>query len=50
MGGVVIDRIGNYNVAWGALIFIGLAAFTLQRMMDERPPRERTPVASPMPA
>src|SRR5689334_7468763 len=50
MGGVVFDRFGNYNVAWGALIFIGLAAFTLQWLMDERPPRERGAVPSPMPA
>ena len=40
MGGVVFDRMGNYNLAWGVLIFIGLAAFTLQWLMDERPPRE----------
>jgi hypothetical protein len=46
----VFDRFGNYNVAWGALIFIGLAAFTLQWMMDERPPQERAPLPSPMPA
>jgi predicted MFS family arabinose efflux permease len=50
MGGLVFDRFGNYNVAWGALIFIGLAAFTLQWMMDERPPQERAPLPSPMPA
>jgi len=41
MGGVVFDRLGSYNVAWGALIVIGTAAFLLQWMMDERPPRER---------
>src|SRR3989442_10229405 len=40
MGGVVFDRTGNYNFAWGALIVIGVAAFTLQWLMDERPPRE----------
>ena len=40
MGGVVFDRMGNYNFAWGALVVIGLAAFTLQWLMDERPPRE----------
>ena len=50
MGGVVFDRFGNYNIAWGALIFIGLAAFTLQWLMDERPPRERGPVPAPMAA
>jgi len=47
MGGVVFDRMGNYNFAWGALIFIGTAAFLLQWMMDERPPRERTTGAQP---
>jgi predicted MFS family arabinose efflux permease len=47
MGGVVFDRMGNYNFAWGALIFIGTAAFLLQWMMDERPPRQRTSGAQP---
>jgi predicted MFS family arabinose efflux permease len=41
MGGVVFDWRGNYDFAWGALIVIGAAAFTLQWMMDERPPRQR---------
>ncbi|MEO8005934.1 MAG: MFS transporter [Betaproteobacteria bacterium] len=41
MGGALFDRTGNYNFAWGALIVIGLTAFTLQWFMDERPPRER---------
>jgi len=40
MGGVVFDLAGNYNLAWGALIVIGVAAFTLQWLMDERPPRQ----------
>jgi predicted MFS family arabinose efflux permease len=39
MGGLVFDRAGNYDFAWGALIVIGLTAFTLQWLMDERPPR-----------
>jgi predicted MFS family arabinose efflux permease len=47
MGGLVFDYSGNYNFAWGALIVIGLAAFTLQWLMDESPPRGR---AAPMPA
>jgi predicted MFS family arabinose efflux permease len=50
MGGLVFDWTGNYNFAWGALIVIGLAAFTLQWLMDERPPAERNPAALPMPA
>src|SRR6267378_2730181 len=41
MGGIVYDRTGSYNLAWGALIVIGVTAFTLQWLMDERPPRER---------
>jgi predicted MFS family arabinose efflux permease len=39
MGGLVFDRAGNYDFAWGALIVIGVTAFTLQWLMDERPPR-----------
>jgi predicted MFS family arabinose efflux permease len=41
MGGLVFGWTGSYNYAWGALIAIGFAAFTLQWMMDERPPAER---------
>src|SRR6266852_2946560 len=47
MGGLVFDRTGNYNFAWGALIVIGVTAFTLQWLMDERPPRERKPSGEP---
>ncbi len=36
MGGLVLGWTGNYDVAWGALIAIGLAAFTLQWLMDDR--------------
>jgi predicted MFS family arabinose efflux permease len=43
MGGLVFDRFGNYDFGWGALIVIGAVAFTLQWLMDERPPRERAP-------
>jgi predicted MFS family arabinose efflux permease len=50
MGGLVFDRFGNYNFAWGALIAIGMAAFTLQWLMDERPPRERAGGPVPVPA
>ncbi|MNC89047.1 hypothetical protein D3C83_49380 [compost metagenome] len=41
MGGLVFAQWGNYNFAWGALIAIGLAAFTLQWFMDDRPPAVR---------
>ncbi len=50
MGGVLFDRMGNYNVAWGALIVIGAMAFMLQWLMDERPPRERNVAGQPAPA
>ena len=52
MGGVVFDRFGNYNFGWGALIAVGVAAFTLQWLMDERPPRVRKSAggAAPVPA
>jgi predicted MFS family arabinose efflux permease len=50
MGGLVFDRFGNYNFGWGALIVIGLAAFTLQWLMDERPPRQRAPQPAAVPA
>ena len=41
MGGIVFDRFGNYNFAWAALLVIGAAAFTLQWLMDERPPTQK---------
>ena len=41
MGGVVFDWRGNYDLAWAALIAIGLTAFALQWLMDERPPPAR---------
>ena len=52
MGGVVFDRMGNYNFAWGALMVIGVTAFLLQWLMDERPPHERKSAgrAAPAPA
>ncbi|HZQ75150.1 MAG TPA: MFS transporter [Burkholderiales bacterium] len=50
MGGVVFDRFGNYNVAWGALIAIGVTAFTLQWLMDERPPRKHPGAPAAVPA
>jgi len=52
MGGLVFAKWGSYDFAWGALIAIGFAAFTLQWLMDERPPGERSRArgAQPMPA
>lgn len=43
LGGLAFDLTGSYGYAWGAMIAIGLAAFTLQWFMDDgvRPdPRE----------
>ena len=40
MGGLVFAQWGNYNVGWGALIAIGLIAFTLQWLMDESSPQQ----------
>jgi predicted MFS family arabinose efflux permease len=37
MGGLVYTMTGNYSVAWGALIAIGIIAFTLQWTADDRP-------------
>ena len=50
MGGVVFDRMGSYDFAWGALIVVGIAAFMLQWLMDERPPRARKDARHPAPA
>ena len=51
MGGLVFDWRGSYDFAWGALIVIGAAAFTLQWLMDERPPTgaRRVPSGSGLP-
>jgi predicted MFS family arabinose efflux permease len=43
MGGIVFARTGSYDFAWGALVAIGLTAFTLQWLMDDRPPRSASP-------
>ena len=48
MGGLVFAQWGNYDFAWGALIAIGLAAFTLQWLMDESPPAERKRAGHPV--
>jgi predicted MFS family arabinose efflux permease len=40
MGGLVFAQWGNYNVGWGALIAIGLTAFTLQWLMDDSAPQQ----------
>lgn len=50
MGGLVLARTGSYDFAWGALIAIGLTAFTLQWLMDDRPPAELRPARGLQPA
>ena len=37
MGGVVFTLTGNYSIAWTALIAIGVTAFLLQWLADDRP-------------
>jgi predicted MFS family arabinose efflux permease len=49
MGGIVFDRTQRYDIAWGALIVIGIVAFLLQWTMDERPPKARI-ASAPVPA
>jgi predicted MFS family arabinose efflux permease len=44
MGGLVFGWTGSYDAAWGALIVIGITAFTLQWLMDDRPPTVRSGV------
>lgn len=46
MGGLVFDRWGSYDFAWAALIVIGVTAFTLQWLMDERPPSQSRPLGA----
>jgi predicted MFS family arabinose efflux permease len=50
MGGVVFDRFGSYDLGWAALIAIGITAFTLQWLMDERSPHELKSAQRPSPA
>ena len=50
MGGLVFARTGSYDFAWGALIAIGLTAFTLQWLMDDRPPAELRRAGGALPA
>jgi predicted MFS family arabinose efflux permease len=50
MGGLVFARTGSYDFAWGALIVIGFTAFTLQWLMDDRPPPVGRTAGGPLPA
>jgi predicted MFS family arabinose efflux permease len=49
MGGLVFDWTGRYDDGWAALIVIGFAAFTLQWLMDDRPPPVRKGIGAPLP-
>ncbi|HEX7054675.1 MAG TPA: MFS transporter [Burkholderiales bacterium] len=44
MGGVAYTLTGNYSVAWGSLIAIGIIAFTLQWTADDRPKAGTAPI------
>lgn len=48
MGGIVFARSASYDLAWAALIAVGLGAFILQWLMDDRPAQRRA--AGPAPA
>jgi len=37
LGGVTFDLTGSYGYAWGAMVVIGLSAFTVQWFMDDAP-------------
>jgi predicted MFS family arabinose efflux permease len=50
MGGIVFARTGSYDFAWGALVAIGLTAFTLQWLMDDRSPPVHRRDSGPVPA
>ncbi len=45
MGGVVFDLTRRYDLAWAALIVIGVTAFILQWTMDDRTPSPRANAA-----
>jgi predicted MFS family arabinose efflux permease len=50
MGGLVFDWTGRYDAGWMALIVVGFTAFTLQWLMDDRPPPVRKGVPGAVPA
>jgi predicted MFS family arabinose efflux permease len=50
MGGLVFAWKGSYDYAWAALVVIGFTAFTLQWMMDDRPPADRRRSGDALPA
>jgi predicted MFS family arabinose efflux permease len=40
-GGMIFDRLGNYDRAWQAAVLIGLIAGAAQMLMNVRPPQRR---------
>ena len=40
-GGILYDRLGNYDAAWKAAVLIGLIAGAFQMLMNVRPPQRR---------
>jgi predicted MFS family arabinose efflux permease len=40
-GGMIFDRLGNYDRAWQAAVLIGLIAGAAQMLMNVRPPRRQ---------
>ena len=49
-GGMIYDRLGNYDRAWQAAVLIGLIAGAFQMLMNVRPPVRGDAVASAVPS
>ncbi|KIZ34476.1 MULTISPECIES: MFS transporter [Rhodopseudomonas] len=47
-GGMIYDRLGNYDRAWQAAVLIGLIAGAVQMLMNVRPPQRRDVVGEPV--
>jgi len=48
-GGLIYDRLGNYDAAWKAAVLIGLIAGAFQMLMNVRPP-QRVDLAAALPS
>ena len=48
-GGILYDRLGNYDAAWKAAVLIGLIAGAFQMLMNVRPP-QRSDVGTAVPS
>ncbi len=49
-GGMIFDRLGNYDRAWQAAVLIGLIAGAFQMLMNVRPPVRRNATTPAMPS